>query len=262
LPPRAVGIPRSFNSRAMPVMETMPAFRSLRIVGRRASARTSATRLIGSATRRSVLRTVLRCQLPPRALAIPLRFNSFASSRWETKPAAISFRMVGSKASAWVSAPRLLANAPCISRLLGEVSPRTGSIGRLWPRLTSRRPMLRLCRGPDLFGQQQIDRPRLIRDPQTSEGPPRKLANPDGPLTCRYIRVRLIGAQQRGEAELRLHTIIPRPSWRVTSLGARRGDGGRHWSYCRSAPGDLGAAGKSPGGPQALQATFSGFSDC
>jgi len=234
-------------------METMPAFRSLRIVGRRASARTSATRLIGSATRRSVLRTVLRCQLPPRALAIPLRFNSFASSRWETKPAAISFRMVASKARARASAPRLLANAPCISRLLGEVSPRTGSIGRLWPRLASRRPMLRLCRSPELFGQQQIDRPRLTRAPANKRRPVQEL----GPGRAFDLPVHpRSGQSEHSSGEKRASGCIPSSpgrSWRVTSLGARRGDGGRHWSYCRSAPGDLGAAGKSPGGPQACR---------
>jgi hypothetical protein len=49
----------------------------------------------GSPRRLSILTTVVRCQLPPRAVAIPLRFNSFASSCWETRPAAISVRMVG-----------------------------------------------------------------------------------------------------------------------------------------------------------------------
>jgi hypothetical protein len=76
---------------------------------------------------------VLRCQIPPLAVDIPLRFNSFASARWETKPAAISFRMVGSKARARESAARLLANAPCILRPPGEVSARTRSIGPSWP---------------------------------------------------------------------------------------------------------------------------------
>jgi hypothetical protein len=105
LPPRGAAIPRSFNSPAMALMETKPALRSLRIVGPRDSARTSAARLfsnpllipppLGSATRLSILTTVVRCQLPPRAVAIPLRFNSFASSCWETRPAAISVRMVG-----------------------------------------------------------------------------------------------------------------------------------------------------------------------
>ena len=81
----------------------------------------------------SVLPTVLRCQIPPLAVDIPLRFNSFASARWETKPAAISFRMVGSKARARASAARLPANAPCTRPLRGEVFPLTGSIGPSWP---------------------------------------------------------------------------------------------------------------------------------
>jgi hypothetical protein len=42
LPPRAVGIPRAFNSRAMALTETKPALRSLRIVGANALARMSA----------------------------------------------------------------------------------------------------------------------------------------------------------------------------------------------------------------------------
>jgi len=45
------------------------------------------------------------------------------------------------QASAWVSAARLPANAPCLPRLPGAVSLRTGSIGALIRRL-----MLRLCR--------------------------------------------------------------------------------------------------------------------
>ena len=141
LPPRGVGIPRSFNSRAMALMETKPALRSLRIVGPRASARTSAARLlvnplsipscpdVSRSRRRSVLSTVLRCQLLPRAVAIPLRFNSFASSRWETKPAAISVRMVGSKASAWASAAHLFAKAP----LRDAISSPACSIEPSWP---------------------------------------------------------------------------------------------------------------------------------
>jgi hypothetical protein len=138
LPPRAVGIPRSFNSRAMALMETKPAFLSLRIVGPKASARTSATRLLASPDvswprRVSTRTTVVRCHLPPTAPGIPLRFNSFAIPRWETKPAAISSRIVGSKARARASAARLPPNAPCLSRLPGEVSPRTGSIGPSWP---------------------------------------------------------------------------------------------------------------------------------
>jgi hypothetical protein len=165
LRPPAVGIPRPFNSLAMALMETKPAFRSWRIVGPKASARTSATRLLVSpllipscpdmsrSRRVSILVTEVRCHLPPPTLGIPLRFNSFVRARRETKPAAISFRMVGSKARARASAARLPPNAPCIPRLPGEVSPRTGSIGRLWPRLARRRLMLRLCRGPELFRQ-------------------------------------------------------------------------------------------------------------
>ena len=80
LPPRGVGIPRSFNSRAMALMETKPALRSLRIVEPRLSARMSAARLfpnpslilapLGSPRRLSILTTVLRCHLPPAAPGI------------------------------------------------------------------------------------------------------------------------------------------------------------------------------------------------
>jgi hypothetical protein len=149
----------------MALTETKPAFRSWRIVGPKASARTSAMRLrvspllvpscpgVSWSRRLSILVTEVRCHLPPAAPDIPLRFNSFARTRRETKPAAISFRMVGSIARARASAARFPPNTPCIPCLPGEVSLLSRSIGRLWPRLARRRPMLRLCRGPHLFGQ-------------------------------------------------------------------------------------------------------------
>ena len=133
MPPRGAAIPRSFNCRAIALVETKPALRSLRIVGPKASARTSATRLfispllipscpdVSRSKRRSILTRVLRCHLPPAAAGIPLRFNSFASPRWETKPAAISLRMVGSKARAQASGARLPANAPGVPFLRDEV---------------------------------------------------------------------------------------------------------------------------------------------
>jgi hypothetical protein len=93
----------------------------------------------------SILATVLRCHLPPAAPGTPLRFNSFASPRWETKPFAKSLRMVGSKVRARASAARLFPEAQCIPRLLGEVSPDTCSMGHhSWALI--RRLMLRLCR--------------------------------------------------------------------------------------------------------------------
>jgi hypothetical protein len=170
----------------MAVMETVPAFRSLRIVGRRASACTSATRLLASSLlvpprsdisrsrRVSIRATEVRCHRPPTAPGMPLRFNSFASPRWETKPATISFRMVGSKARAWVSAARLPANAPCVLRLPGDVSPRTGSIGPSWQGFDARRSAKNVSKS-ESSGQEQVNRTRFIRDPQTSEGPPRNL---------------------------------------------------------------------------------------
>ena len=139
LPPHAVGISLSFNSRVMASMETKPAFRRLRIVGAKASARTSAGRLLCQPLVRvarvvrprrvSTLKTVVRCQLPPRAAGIPLRFNSSASESWETKPAAISSRMVEARAAARESAACLTANPPCRPRRRDEVSPLTCSIG-------------------------------------------------------------------------------------------------------------------------------------
>ncbi len=160
LPPRGVGIPRSFNSPAMALTETKPAFRSLRIVGPKASARMSATRLLISpllipscpdvsrSRRRTILSTVLRCHLPPKAVGIPLRFNSFASPRWETKPAAMSLRMVGSKARARVSA-RLADNVSGVPLLRDEVPSLTCFIGPSTTRMTP----LHLQRHADHQGQ-------------------------------------------------------------------------------------------------------------
>jgi hypothetical protein len=84
-------------------------------------------------SRVSILLTELRCHRPPKAPVIPLRFNSFARLRSVAKPAAISFRMVGSKAKARGSAAPLLANAPSIPRLRDAVSARTCSIEESWP---------------------------------------------------------------------------------------------------------------------------------
>jgi hypothetical protein len=181
LPPRAVGISLSFNSRAMALTETTPAFRSLRIVDPKASARTSATRLLVrpllqlpdviKPSRVSILTTVVRCQLPPRAVGILLRFNSSASSRWETKPAAISSRMVGTKARARESAARLPANAPCRLRLLGEVSPHTGSIGPSWPDFDAPLGVNNMSRSGSA-GAAPGRSSEAHRSPPTSEGRP------------------------------------------------------------------------------------------
>ena len=144
LPPRAVGIARSFNSRAMAKLETKPAFRSSRIIGLTASARASAIRLIASPLlpwpdvikprRISTLATVVRCQLPPRAVGIPPRFNSSASAHWETKPVAISSRMVEARAAARESAACLSAEAAAsIPRGRDEVTLLTCSIEPSWP---------------------------------------------------------------------------------------------------------------------------------
>ena len=72
----------------------------------------------------------VRCHLAPRTAGILLRFNSFASACWETKPAAISTRMVVAKARARESAPRLFAEAAAsIPRLRDEVPPFLAPLG-------------------------------------------------------------------------------------------------------------------------------------
>jgi hypothetical protein len=136
--PRDVGISRAFNSRAMALADSTPAFRSFRIVEASALARRSAARVCAlpililpfviRPTRASTLATVVRCHFPPRVVGTLLRFNSFASARWEMKPVAISVRMVGSKASAW-AAGRLFAEA----LLRDAISSPTRSIEPSWP---------------------------------------------------------------------------------------------------------------------------------
>ena len=133
------------NSCAMALTDTKPALRSFPIVGPKASALKSATGLnarlllvpscadVSRRSRVSIRLTELRCHRPPKAPVIPLRFNSFARPRSVAKPAAISFRMVGSKARARGSAAPLLANAPRIPRLRDVVSARTCSIEESWP---------------------------------------------------------------------------------------------------------------------------------
>jgi hypothetical protein len=71
----------------------------------------------------------LRCHFLPAALGIPSRFNAFASPRWETKPAAMSLKTVGSKATARASVFRRFSNALLRDALF---SP-TCSIERSWP---------------------------------------------------------------------------------------------------------------------------------
>jgi hypothetical protein len=143
LPPRALGTRRLSNSRAMSPKDTKPAFRSLRIIAAKAVARASAASLCASVLlilplpgvtrpRRVSSLTVVGCHLPPWGANTPLRFNSFASPRWEMRPAAISSRMVGSKARARDSAALLPATPPRIPRLRDEVFPYR-SIGQSWP---------------------------------------------------------------------------------------------------------------------------------
>ena len=99
-------------------------------------------------SRVSILTTVVYCHLPPRAVGIPLRFNSSARARREMKPSALSSRRVEAKARARESAARLLANAPCIPRLREDLSPRACSIEPSWPELICpaiRRLVTRKC---------------------------------------------------------------------------------------------------------------------
>jgi|SRR5580704_1819030 hypothetical protein len=180
LPPLAVAIPRSSNSRAMALLETMPALRSSRIVERKASVRTSAACLfafplltipfpdVTSPKCVSTLTTVVYCHLPPRAVGIPLRFNSPASDRRDTKPAALSSRMVGTKTRARDSAARLLANAPCNPRLRRDVSP--CSIGPSWLVLDVRLGGKNVATS-DLLGQHQVERSSLEARKQTKARP-------------------------------------------------------------------------------------------
>jgi hypothetical protein len=157
----------------MALLETKPAFRSSRIVGPKASARTSAACLVANPvlilllpeviepSRVSILTTVVRCQLPPRTVGIPLRFNSSASARRVTKPAAISFRMVEAKARARESAARLFVEATC------------------------RRPRICPMSLPALQSSFRSGRTQ----PHTNEGPPRHLSRTGlGPADTSTVR--------------------------------------------------------------------------
>ena len=145
LPPHADGICRAFNSRAMALNETCPFAWSSRIVEARALACASAACLFASPllilplvikSKPSIRPREVRCQLPPPPVGIPLRFNSSASARWETKPAAISFRMVGARAAARSSAARLFFKAARIARLRDDVFPLYLRHAPSWPDLT------------------------------------------------------------------------------------------------------------------------------
>jgi len=141
-PPCAVGISRLFSERVMALNETRPFSWSSRIVEASALARASATCLLASPLlvlplvimprRVSILPTEVRCQLPPSAVGTPLRFNSSVNFCWETKPPAISFRMVEAKAWARDSAARLFFKAARTPRFRDEAPPVTCSIGPSW----------------------------------------------------------------------------------------------------------------------------------
>ena len=141
---RLAGLARSKAARRIVALSATIAW-SARIVEARASARASAAclfvrpmlilPLVIKPRRVSILQTVVRCQLPLKAVGIPLRFNSFASSRWETKPAAISCRMVEAKAAARESAACLFVEATCTARPRDDAAPRICSIGPSWPDL-------------------------------------------------------------------------------------------------------------------------------
>src|SRR5258707_8883565 len=96
--------------------------------------------------------------------------------------AALSSRIVGTKALARVSAARLLANAPCIPHLRDEVFPRT--IGPSCPEFDAWLGAKNVSRSRS--ARAAAGRTRLIRASPTSEGPPRNL-DPDGASTRPYI---------------------------------------------------------------------------
>jgi hypothetical protein len=139
LPRRAVGNPRLLSSRAMAFAVPTPSAWIARIVEASDLARASAACLCASTVLilpfvvrprpLRILTTVVRCQLPPRVVGIPLRFSSCVSARWETKPAAISVRMVEAKARQRASVARLPANSACWPPLRDEVFPRACFMG-------------------------------------------------------------------------------------------------------------------------------------
>jgi hypothetical protein len=88
------------------------------------------------ARRFSILPTEVRCQLPPNAVGTPLRFNSSESARFETKPAAMSFRMAEASSAARSSAASLFFKAACTPRLRDDAPPLRWSIRPSWPDLT------------------------------------------------------------------------------------------------------------------------------
>jgi hypothetical protein len=125
----------------MALSETKPFAWSFRIVEASALARASAARApvcpllvlplpgMNSASRVSILTTVVYRHPPPRTVGISLRFNSSASDWRETKPSALSSRRVEAKARARASAARLLASGPLrIPRLRDAVVPRNWTL--------------------------------------------------------------------------------------------------------------------------------------
>ena len=142
LPPRPVRIFRAFNSRAMAPSETRPFTWSARTVEASVLARASAAFLFANPLltvplvfrprRVSIFPTLVRCQLPPRAVGTPLRFNSSVSACWETKPAAISSRTVEARARARESAACLFFKAMPVPRARDEIPPVTCFIGPSW----------------------------------------------------------------------------------------------------------------------------------
>ena len=142
MPRRAVGISPSLSACARALTVTTPPARNLRTIEARFSARASAAFLCANRVLIlpfvdrprcvSIRTTVVRCQWPPWAVAIPLRFSSLVSARWETKPAASSFRMVEAKALSREFAAHLLASPPRIPRRQDEAVP-SCFIRTSWP---------------------------------------------------------------------------------------------------------------------------------
>jgi hypothetical protein len=162
----------------------------------------------------------VRCQLPSSAVGTPLRFNSSASALWETKPATISFRMVGAKARARDSAARLFAEAAAsIPGGRAEVFLLACSIGPSWPDLG----VLSEAAARDKFGVRPADngsvrsielsltacllgRPSMPRRrPRAGRGSSKSATGPTWP------RGTLSTSSTRGLTDSRCGASLPRP---------------------------------------------------
>jgi hypothetical protein len=65
-----------------------------------------------------------------------------------------------------------------------------------------------------------------VQSSPASEGPPRQLTNPDGPLTCRYIRGQVNRSNATRSCGRRLRYHHPQALLACDKFGDSRGDGG------------------------------------